>query len=138
MTAAKKPLYKALASLCEARDNCLRRDNPEWAKRHLARIRELVKEYMPSGAGFDSGVTFDEDRSTGEKLVFHTSFHHMNESGVYNGWTTHDVIVLPSLGHGIYLRVSGRDVNRIKDYIHELFDAVLRQDVDEFAEAESA
>jgi hypothetical protein len=29
-------------------------------------------------------------------------------------------------------------VNQIKDYIHELFDAVLRQDVDEFAEAESA
>ena len=53
----------------------------------------------------------------------------MNEGGFYDGWTTHDIIVTPSLVTTIDVRVTGRNKNDIKDYLAEMFDDVLTADV---------
>ena len=119
-----RQLVTILASKIDARLRCLKNGN-EWADKHEDMIVALVREHMPSGSGFDSGTTMDLDVSTGEKLVFLTSFHHMNDVGMYDGWTEHAVTVRPSLVHGFLLTISGRDRRGIKDYMHEIFHVAL-------------
>lgn len=126
---APQLLYVELANLIRARLNCQQRTpepNQEWFERHTDTIKQLVKDYMPSGGGIDDGTRIDLDRSTGSKLVFTTNFHHMDESGMYDGWTEHTVTVRPSFG-GIELTISGRNRNDIKDYLHETFEYALSQ-----------
>lgn len=120
-------LYSELASLIQARLTCMDKGNTEWKLNHEARIEELVKEHMPSGSGFDNGTTIDFDHSHADKLVFNTSFHHMNENGYYDGWTEHAVTVTPSLVSRFHIRVSGRNRSAIKDYIHEAFACSLHE-----------
>lgn len=127
MTTAK-PLYRELASLVQARLNCITASNKEWQPKHEERICTLVKEYLPSGSGIDNGVEIDLGASTGEKLVFTFGFHHMNDGGYYDGWTDHTLTVKASLAHGIDLKISGRDRNAIKDYLYEVFHFALTTD----------
>lgn len=116
-----RKLYQELAGLMLARENCVASKNTEWFGKHTERLEGLVKSHMPSGSGFDSGTTLLVENSTSEKLVFQTSFHHMDEYGSYAGWSEHEVIVKPSLFDGFSLRITGRDRKDIKDYIHETF-----------------
>lgn len=105
-----------------------------WFSTHTDRIEFLVREHMPSGSGFDNGTTIDLDHSHADKLVFNTAFHHMDDNGYYCGWTDHQVIVTPSLVHGFHVRVGGRNVRDIKDYIHEAFSQALETVVEEYFE----
>lgn len=122
---SNKPLYRALASLIAARANCAKTGNLEWKANHEDKAIRLARGYLPSGSGFDCGTAIDLDASTAEKLVLRTSYHHMNESGMYDGWTEHAVTIRPSLLHGFTLRVSGRDRDGVKDYIAEMFEHAL-------------
>jgi hypothetical protein len=96
-----------------------------WVDRWIEYIQQLTKD-LPSGAGFDNGTKIDIDSSHAEKLVFTTSFHHMNEFGFY-GWTDHVITVTPSFT-GINLRVTGRNHNGIKEYILETFEYALTRE----------
>lgn len=117
-----------LASAFDAHITCKARSNQEWAHKHRDTIETICKGHLPSGSGFDGGTTLDFDKSTSEKLVFRTAFHHMGEHGGYDGWTEHDVIVTPSFVSSVTIRVTGRNQNDIKDYIGEMFhDALLRE-----------
>jgi hypothetical protein len=118
-------LYQRIAATLAAIENCKRMDNTMWLERHRDSLDELMK-HMPSGSGFDCGTKL-ADTSTFEKLIFETSFHHMDESGGYDGWTEHAVTVIPSLLHGFTTRISGRNRNGIKDYIGEVFEQVLSE-----------
>jgi hypothetical protein len=115
-------LYSELSSLIQARLNCLsataNESQRQWADKHEERIERLVKDFMPSGSGFNSGTKIDLDSSHAGKLVFDTSFHHMTENGYYDGWTDHTVTVTPSF-QGFDIRVSGRDRNDIKEVIND-------------------
>lgn len=112
--------YSVIAGLLQAKINCEATNNIEWRNRHGWRIEELVKEHCPSGSGFDNGTTLDES-STPEKLVFTTAFHHMNETGYYDGWSNHKVIVSASLVHGFNINITGANRNDIKDFIGDTF-----------------
>ncbi len=118
-------LYRRLATLVSAYHRCVETKNTLWEEKHEEEIERLVKNFLPSGSGFDSGTTIDIDASTGEKLVFTTSYHHMNDGGYYSGWTEHVVTVRASLQFDKDIKISGRDRNDIKDYIHEEFDRAL-------------
>lgn len=117
----QRKLYELLASLINARQNCIDRNNIEWRDTHEDSIIKLVERIMPSGAGFDNGTKIDFDRSTDSRLEFTTAFHHMNDGGYYDGWTEHRVIITPSFIGGYDIRVTGRNRNDIKDYIAETF-----------------
>lgn len=82
------------ALIVAARLNCIASDNTEWRDRHENEARNLVLMRLPSGSGSNNGTTLDFDASTGDKLVFHTSFHHMDDNGYYCSWTEHTVTVL--------------------------------------------
>ena len=109
-----------IASAFGALQNCIECDNSEWEDRHAETIATEM-EHLPHGSGFDSGTTLNHDRSSIDKLVFDTSFHHMNDAGYYDGWTEHRVTVTPSFIGRFDVRVGGRDRNGIKEYITECF-----------------
>jgi len=54
----------------------------------------------------------------------------MNESGAYDGWTEHKLIVSPSLLFDLDLRITGRDRNGIKEYLHDVFSAALQTEIE--------
>lgn len=131
------PLYQVIARKLAAREACAAKGNWEWESKHGDAIASLIKQYLPSGSGFDSGTKLDAD-STPERLIFHADFHHMDEHGYYDGWSEHTVIVTPSLQWGFDLRVTGRNRNQIKDYIAETFQFALGVMVEEYAVKEKA
>lgn len=116
------------AATLEAMRNCERSGNSEWETRHLGTLNSAERDYLPSGSGFDDGTRFDHDKSNVTRLVFHTSFHHMNDVGMYDGWSDHTVTVTPTFS-GVDVRVSGRDRNDIKDYIAEVFYDAMTQHI---------
>lgn len=134
-------LYQKLALLVHARLNCLKtmtEQGREWADEHDENIRGLVSVYMPIGSGVDNGTWIDLEKSTGQKLVFHAPFHHMDEHGFYDGWTNHTITVRPSLEFDLTLKVSGRNRNDINSYLHDLFyECLTKVDAEEPAQADS-
>lgn len=138
--AMTRPLYQELATLLDARATCHGRadatgDDDEqvihWvdiAITHTDAIESIVAA-GPSGAGIDSGTMIDLDVSTPEKLVFGVCYHHMDEYGYYDGWTDHTITVRPSLQFGIDIKISGRNRNDIKDYLHDVFRTWLKSEV---------
>lgn len=125
--------YQVIARTLGARLRCDAKPDThsEWSARHQAYLDELLSGF-PHGSGFDLGTKLD-DTSTPERLVFNTAFHHVNESGMYDGWTEHQVIVKPSLEMGYRMRITGRDRNGIKELIADYFAHDLDADVSEFA-----
>jgi hypothetical protein len=123
-----RTVAQVLASVVQARLHCIASGNAEWRMRHEATIRQVAHDFLQSGSGFDGGTTVDLERSTGDKLVLLTAFHHMTDGGTYDGWTEHTVTVTPSFD-GVTVRVSGRNRNGIKDYIAETFGYDLRVEI---------
>lgn len=122
-----KKFYQQIASTLDARKRCEERGNEEWEQKHQETLDALMG-YAPSGSGIDKGIDLLEGQCGPEKLVFSSDYHHMNEHGMYCGWTSHQVSVSPSF-HGFSLKVSGRNHNEIKDYLHDVFATWLDQEV---------
>ena len=122
---APKYVFEELASRVEAIRNCVASGNSEWELKHKATVRQIVADFLPSGAGWDNGTGFEFSSSHADKLVFYGAFHHMDDAGYYDGWTEHTVTVTPAFVGRYHIRISGRDRNEIKDYIHEIFDVAL-------------
>ena len=121
--------YK-LASLVIAIRNCEKTGNTEWRAKHVERARQLCKRYLPHGAGLDGSTVFRLDVANDKSLVFKTSFHHMDESGMYDGWTDHTVRVAASF-FSPAVTVSGKDRNGVKDDIAERFLLALESEAKE-------
>ncbi len=123
-----RTLHGELASANLALAHCKDSGNKEWHANWEERIVELMDQHAPRGSGFDSGTLFDFDASSSVKLVFQTSFHHMDANGGYDGWTEHQVIATPSFT-GINIRVTGSNRNDIRDFIAEVFHDFLNTKV---------
>lgn len=110
-------------------------DNPAKQSALLTRINilEYIESmYLPSGSGFDQGSTIDYDESGKNKIVIVTAFHHMDEHGFYDRWTSHSVHCIPEFSHnGFRLLIKGKDYRDIKDYILWLFHDALTTKVPE-------
>ncbi len=119
-------IFQTISQTLQARNNCLTK-NPEWFDRHHDRIMAIVRN-GPNGSGFDVGTQLDFTTSQPDRLVFTTEYHHLHENGYYTGWTSHTVVVTPSLSSGFNLKVTGKDRNQIKDYIGETFHQWLNQE----------
>lgn len=100
----------------------------EWFDKWTDTINKLV-DRLPSGSGWDSGTKIDLDASHANKIILYGKSHHMDDNGFYEGYTDHTVTVTPSLTSEFDLRISGRNRNDIKEYLHEMFDYALSQDV---------
>lgn len=106
----------------QAYKNCIASNNVEWAEKHKEFLDKEC-EKLPHGSGLDKGVKFDFEKSDSTKLIFTTSFHHMND-GYYNGWTDHIIKITPTFGH-FNLAIGGTDKDQIKEYLFDLFYSVF-------------
>lgn len=96
-------------------------------------LDHVMANHMPRGSGVDRGTQLVLPKSNLRRLVFMCDFHHMNENGMYDGWTEHQAWVTPTFHHdGFELRMMGRNRNGIKDYLGELMHAHLLDEVDSF------
>ena len=119
-------LIHVIASALNTYKSGLAKHNTDWQDAALMRL-DKAEKMLPSGSGFDSGTKIDLEKSTDNKIVFNTSFHHMNDAGYYVGWTEHVVTVRPSFVFGMKITISGQNKNDIKDYMHEVFQIDLTQ-----------
>lgn len=117
------PLWQHIATALAALRNCEAR-GMDHAEAWRDRLAQIERDLLPSGSGFDAGTRIDADESRADRITLQTAFHHMNDSGFYDGWTHHSVTLRPAFGSPS-VRVSGRDRNGIKDYIAETVGAAL-------------
>lgn len=117
--------YQRIHSLSQAIENCIESGNDVWKGKHEESLNTIM-ERAPSGSGFDSGTNLL--MVTEDQMTFETFFHHMDEMGGYDGWTSHVVYVKPSF-EGITLRITGKDKNDIKDYIGDVFHEWLNTEI---------
>ena len=121
------PIYQVIAIKTEAMKDCIKTGKKDWGDKHGEILNSIEKD-LPRGSGIDAGTTIDREQTTRNKIVLNTAFHHIDTNGYYDGWTEHTVIVTPSFD-GIDIRITGRNRNDIKDYLHEIFDHALSQHV---------
>ena len=119
-----KKLYQRLASLISARLNCMKSGNAVWEANHTDDIHKLIRDRMPSGSGIDNGTKIDLDSCSDKKIVLVCDYHHMNDGGYYDGWTTHDVIITPCFD-GIDIKITGSNRNDIKEYLGDTYHYAL-------------
>lgn len=127
--ARERSIASAIAEYLSSIANCETASNNTWMTRHEIALDNILKT-LPSGSGIDCGTVLDRNQSTLRKLVFNVSFHHMNDVGMYDGWTQHRVVVTPSFIGGFDIRITGRNRNDIKDYLAEIYHTALSQIVD--------
>lgn len=113
-----------LANTLQAWKSCVASDKKVMAMSHDTAI-DLMLEALPHGSGIDNGVKLDREASSNNLLVFHLSFHHMDEQGGYDGWTEHRLSVRPSFIHGYEMYISGKDRNYTKEYLQQVFDGIF-------------
>lgn len=88
---------------------------------------DRLMETAPSGSGIDCGTTIS-DKSKKNRIVLDFGFHHMNECGMYDGWTNHTAVITADLEWGYELKITGKNRNDIKDYLHDVFNTWLSSD----------
>lgn len=123
-----QPLFRSIVSTLNAIANCRKSGDAQWIDNHEADLDWMEKQ-LPSGSGIDCGCKIDREKSTDNRLVVTFSFHHMDENGMYCGWSDYKCIVTPSLQFDHSIRITGRDRNGLKDYLHETFDYCLTRKV---------
>ena len=121
--------YQRLSRWIQAKKNCEESGNSEWYDNHSMVIDHIVRNYLPSGSGIDSGCTIDTDKH--EKLVIYSSYHTMDENGFYGEWIDFRVVVTPSLSREIDLNIIGNfgKHQHLKDYLYDTFDYALCEKV---------
>ena len=133
MKTMKQKVYKHLAMTLLARNNCVESSNKEWEERHEDTLDKIEKNHLPSGSGFDSETIFNKSQSKPEKLILHTSFHHMDGNGSFNGWSEHMITVTPSLVFGIEIEITKDDDYRkeMKENYKEAIKGLGEKEIEE-------
>lgn len=93
---------------------------PEWIDKHSSSIDKICQA-LPHGSGIDGKCELLLNESAPDKIVFFVEFHHLNENGYYDGWTSHKIKLTPSFIFGYDMKITGKDRNGIKDYLTNLF-----------------
>lgn len=91
-------------------------DNAANARERL----QIMQDELPSGSGIDCGTKIDLDESTDRKIVLTLSYHHMNDGGMYDGWTDHKIVLTPGFCC-FAIKITGRDRNSIKEYLADTY-----------------
>ena len=127
----EKKVYQTLASSFVAWQNCVKSGNKEWEDKHEETINKLIDD-LPHGSGIDGTTSFNFEESREDKLVINSSYHSMNDTGYYDGWTDIKLVITPSLAFEFNLKVIGSFPKRYsdtKDYIHETFSDALSEEL---------
>lgn len=128
-------LYEKLGGIIEAIKNCEEVNNQEWIEKHTETLEKLIEE-LPHGSGIDADITISNERCRRDLIIIESSYHCMNEVGMYDGWIDFEVWIRPSFS-GIDIDVKGRFSERhgkyaaTRDYLLDTFATCLDEDADQ-------
>lgn len=122
-----KTLVNAIHTAIMAMNTCNANNNP-YAETWLEKLGQY-ETALSHGSGIDNGTSIDIEKTTKNRIILHTAFHHMDENGFYDGWTYHDIIVAPTFD-GIDITVTGKNRNDIKTYLTDIFYESLMSDAE--------
>lgn len=103
--------------------------NLRMAEEAEDRVREMAKEFLPSGSGINNGTTVNLIKSNAYILEMFCIFYHI-ENGTYGPRTGHRIIASASLASGFLLTITGEDYNGIKEYLYDTFRQALEFNVE--------
>lgn len=119
----KRKLYIELANLVQTRRALL--SNRDYAGKYAKAANQLVAKFLAQDSGFYD-TKIDLGLSHGDRLVFYTSFLHIDDKKR----TEHTVTVTPSLQYGFHMRIGGRNYRDVKSYIVRVFEESLNATID--------
>jgi hypothetical protein len=126
-------LYKKIANLLLAYQNCVKNKNEEWKYKHKENIENLCSLYMPHGGGFDDDTSLNILKSTPNRLRFETSYHPLNENGFYENWIDFTVIIKPSLAFDfdiVFYGLTKKQKENYLEYFVQMFCSSLDEEVE--------
>ena len=86
---------------------------------------KLLNELLPNGNLIRrEGGTMILLKSTETKIVIDTAYWHYETSR----WTEHQVVITPNFEGGINIRITGKNEDNIKEYLHEIFREALMKE----------
>lgn len=97
-----------------------------WEKR--TKELALLKELLPNGNEIrrQLGLSVILLESTEKRIVIDTTYWHETSRE-----TAHQVIVKPSFQGEIAIRITGKNVNNVKQYLHDIFREALMKEYSE-------
>ena len=108
--------------------------------RNDTRYQSVIDNYiipkLPSGSGIDNGCKINLKQSKPLKIIIDSSYHAMNENGMYDRWIDFKIIVTPSFDNiDINIRGNfGSKYQHLKDYLIEIFQDSLSKEIDKISE----
>ena len=101
-----------------------------WAKR--TKELSLLNELLPKGNGIQRqlGLPVILLESTKKRIVIDTAYRHTYDSyDTTSRWTVHQVVITPSFEGEIDIRITGKNVNNVKDYLYDVFRESLMSEI---------
>ena len=99
-----------------------------YADKWESLLAHIEKDILPRGSGFDCGCRIERSPRNPAYVQIAFSFHHMDESGRYDGWTEHTATFKPDFETGFSLHLSGKDHNSAKEYFSDILSELLSRD----------
>jgi hypothetical protein len=118
-----RKVYREIAQCIESK-NYIGSHSIDW----MDYLDDIVKNYLPSGSGIDSGNSIDMVKSNSSRIVINSAYHSMDNDS-YCGWNEFTIVVTSSLlstfsisinFHGIKPKSYG-----LKDYLLDLYNYSL-------------
>lgn len=95
-------------------------------------VRFYASEFLPHGSGIDNGCVVDIKKSSLSKIILSVDWHHMDEHGYYDGWSTYTVTIAATFGDMHHIKVTGgRKDETVKNCIVQALDMAFANDVTE-------
>lgn len=114
-------MYQKIARVASQKDAMLKREE-------LVMLQEL----LPIGNGINYGCVISLKKSTEKRIVIYTAYWHPNDSYETSRWTHHQIVITPSFEREINIRVTGKNVDNIKEYLQEVFREALMKEYEVF------
>ena len=109
-------LYQKIARVASQKNAMLKRD--EFV---------MLQKLLPIGNGIEKECVILL-KSTEKRIVIDTAYWHYETSR----WTDHQIVITPSFEGEINIRVTGKNVDNIKEYLHEVFREALMKEYEVF------
>ena len=99
---------------------------------HWAEQLKSFEDMLPSGSGFDNGTKVNREKSTPNKIILDTAFHHMDQNGFYCGWSDLTVTINPSLLHEVEVKINFHGYKRAandKEFFYDTFYYAIAEEI---------
>jgi hypothetical protein len=128
----KMKMYMKLVKTIDAYKRCVANGNEEWELIHKQTIDDIINS-LPHGSGIDGITTVNFDKCSDKMIWLNSSYHAMDEYGMYDRWIDFSIVITASLLFGFDLHVYGRfgKYSDAKDWIMDVFGQDFEKEVQE-------